>query len=139
MPRNILNDHHRIIDDQADRHRQATERHQVESCAAPVQEEESNRQRRGNSEGGDQRGPPASQKRQQDQHTEQAADDDSVANILNRGVDEPGLIVNDRGADALGHVDFLEQRFEVGGNGYRVAPQAAIDCDDHGVLTLEPD
>ena len=139
MPGNILNYHHRIVDDQADRHRQPAERHQVEGRPAPVQEEEGDRQRRGDGEGRDQRRPPAAQERQQDEHAEQAADDDGVAHILNRGVDEAGLVIDHRGGDPLGHVDLLQERFEVGRNGHRVAAQPAEDRDDHGILALVAD
>ena len=66
VPRDVLDDDHGVIDDQADGHRQAAQRHQVERVAGQVEEDEADDQAQRDRERGDQRRAEALEEHQQD-------------------------------------------------------------------------
>ena len=97
----VLDDDDRVVDDQADRGREAAERHQVEALAEQAQRDEGDRQRRGNHQAGDQRRAPVAQEQHHDQRRQHQADDHRVAHAGDRVVDEVRLIVERLQLDAL--------------------------------------
>ena len=66
VPRDVLDDDHRVVDDQADGHGQAAQRHQVERVAGQVEEDEGDDQAQRDGQRGDQRRPEALEEQQQD-------------------------------------------------------------------------
>ena len=88
-----------------------------------------------------QRGADALEERQEDQHAEQPSDQDRVADVVDGGADQQGLVVDghdvDPGRGRLGGVG--QDLVELGGDGQGVAAQAAEDGQDHGVGAVGAD
>ncbi len=78
----VLHDHHRVVDHQPDRHRQAAQRHQVQRVVGQLEEEEADRQAQRDGNGRQERGPHALEEQQENQHAEEAADEDRVADVV---------------------------------------------------------
>ena len=84
VPRDVLDHDHGVVDDQADGHGQAAQRHQVQRVAGQVEEDEADDQAQRNRQRGDQGGPQALEEQQEDDDAQQAADDDGVADVGDR-------------------------------------------------------
>ena len=67
VPRDVLDHHDGVVDDQPDGHRQAPQRHQVQRVAGQVQEDEADDEAQGDRQRGDQGRPQALEEQEQDQ------------------------------------------------------------------------
>ena len=92
-PMDVLDHDHRIVDDQADGHRHAAHRHQVDRLAEQPHEEERRDDGQRQRAGGHQRQPPVAQEHEQHEHREAGADQDRVADVGDRALDELGEVV----------------------------------------------
>ena len=91
---NVLDHHHRIVDDQADGDGEAAHRHQVDGAAEEPHEDEGRDHGERQRDRGDQRQPPVAQEDEQHDDREQAADQDRVAHAGDRVADELGEVVD---------------------------------------------
>ena len=91
---NVLDDDHRIVDDQADRHRQPAQRHEVDGAAEQPEEYKGRNDRHRQCHRRDQRQPPVAQEDQQHDDGEEAADQNGIADVRDRFFDELGQIVD---------------------------------------------
>ena len=141
MPRDVLDHDHGIIDDQADGHGQAAQRHQVERVSGQVEEDEADDEAQRDRERGDQGRSQALEEHQEDGNAHQTADDDGVADVGDRRADQQPLVVDRMDLDAWrgtpGRVgQHVLQRAR---DRQRVASQAAEDGQGDGVLAVGPD
>ena len=81
----------------------------------------------------------AVQERQQDQDAEQAADDDGVANVVDGVVDEPRLVVNNRGLNIFGNMLLFQELAQFIGNADGVAAEPAKDRDHDSFTQVHAD
>src|SRR5216683_2422379 len=139
MPGDVFDYHHRVIDDQADGNRQAAQRHQVECFTAPAQEEEGDGQGDGDGQSRDEGGPPAAQESQQDKDAEQTADQNGIAHVLDGGIHEDSLVIDNGGADIARQLVFGQQGANVARDVDGVASQPPKDGDHHRITPLVAD
>ncbi len=141
MTRDVLGDHHRVVDYESDRDGHRAQGHQVEGLANQAHHEHGDGQREWNRRRADRRDPPVTQEQQQDHHRERGADEHRVAHGADGVPDQRGLVVHrlqvharrqrrgDRGYDALHAI----------GDSQRVAPDLARDVDQRRRLAVTGD
>jgi hypothetical protein len=93
MAVDVLDDHDRVVDDQADGHGEAAHGHDVDRLAQPLHDEEGRHDGERQCDRGDQRQPPVAQEDEQHDDGKHAADQDGIADVDDRGGDELGEIV----------------------------------------------
>ena len=94
MAHDVLEHHHRIVDQHADSKRDAAERHDVERQVEKVHEHEGADDRNRYREAGDDGRAGVAQEQVQDQDREQAADQRRLAHFADRRRDESGLVID---------------------------------------------
>ena len=94
MPYNVLCDHHRVVDDESDRDRECTKRHQIERLAEKRHDPDRDRQCERNHGCADCRHAPVAQEDQQHQHSQRRTDQHRVAHRRNGGAYQHGLVVH---------------------------------------------
>ena len=132
----VLDDDDRVVDHEADRGREAAERHQVEALAHHAQRDEGDRERRRNHQAGDERRAPVAQEQHHDERRQHEADQHGVAHARDRIVDEVRLVVERLQIDALRQL--LADRLDLGVDRVRdrdgVAVRLTEDVQEHGRL-----
>jgi len=106
--------HDRVIDDQADRDREAAERHEIQRDAEQPHQRERAEQRDRHRQGGDQTGADIAQRERDDDQRQRDADQDRIAHALQRFVDELGLVVDGCQLDIRGERVRAVQRRDLG-------------------------
>ncbi len=141
VPRDVLDDHHRVVDDEPDGHRQPAERHQVQRVAGEIEKDEADDEAQGNRECGDERGSEALEEQEQDEHAERTADDDGVPDVGDGRPDQKALVIDgdDPHAGRGGLRGVGEHALQVARDGERVPAESAKDGQRHGVLAVRAD
>ena len=148
VPVDVLDGHGRIIDEDADREREAAERHDVEGLADQRQHDDGAEHGERNRNGDDQRRPPASEK-QQDHHAGQKRRDHALECDAGNGVahedrliaDQPdlqgiGQRVADFGDLFLDAADDVQSGHRSGLQHHHQHRPAAIDVNDIGLRRI---
>ena len=91
-----LGDDDRVVDDEADRHREPAERHQIQRDAEPAHHGERPEQRQRHRHRGDEARAPVAQRERDHEQRQRDADQDRVAHARHRVADERRLIVDRR-------------------------------------------
>ncbi len=141
VPRDVLDHDHRVVDDQADGHGQAAQRHQVERVARQVQEDEADDQAQRIDNAAISVARTLFRNKKQDDTLKRPPIDDGVADVGDRGPDQQALVVDGldlhAGRGTLGGVG--QHVFKLARDGQGVAAQPAKDGQGHGVLAVGAD
>ena len=136
-----LDDHHRVVDDEADRDGEPAQRHQIERLAEAAQDEERRPQGQRQRGGGEQRRPDVPQEEGQHQHGEERAEEHRIAHAAHGVGDEVRLLVDGFQLDAGGQrgLELEEPRVDRRVERQNIAAGAPGDVEDHARLSVDAD
>ena len=137
----VFDHHHRVVDDQADRCREPTERHDVEGLPEDVEQHHRSAQRRGHHEQRDQRDAQLAQKHQQHHGRQCRSHQDRIAHARRRREHQRALVVPLRQPDIARQLvaTFGQGPFHILDDLDAVAVRLLIDHQQHGVLAVGVD
>ena len=138
VPDDVLQDHDRIVDQHADRERDAAERHDVERQVEHVHHDEGADHRHRDREAGNEGRAGVAQEQVEDQDREQAADQRGLAHLADRRGNELRLVVDElhlaAGRQRLG--ELLDAHADAVGELHRVGVAFLVDGELDGLAAV---